>query len=155
MEGVQAVGSDFDMIICSSLLHEVEDPKSVLRAIASKCRKHTIVHVNVPNANSMHRRLGKAMGLIGDVHEHSENNIEYQQNIVFDKKRLKQMLQECGLEAFEEGGFFIKPFSHIQMSQMLQTGIIDERVLDGLNQLGICNPEYASEIWANCRLHLT
>ena len=61
----------FDMIICSSLLHEVEDPSFLLKGIHETCCENTIVHVNVPNARSFHRLLAKHMGIIKDIYENN------------------------------------------------------------------------------------
>ncbi len=46
-------------IICSGLLHEVEEPDKMIRDIFRLCGRETIVHINVPNANSIHRLVAK------------------------------------------------------------------------------------------------
>lgn len=46
----------------------------------------------------------------------------------------------------------MKPFSHNQMYEMMQSAIIDEKVLDGLYRLAEYMPEYGSEIYVNCKL---
>ena len=66
--------SKVDFVICSSLLHELEQPIELLQSIAEVCKENTIVHINVPNANSLHRLIAKEMGLIEDVHDMSERN---------------------------------------------------------------------------------
>lgn len=146
------LSKEYDLIICSSLLHEVENPGSFVESIASICDSTTIVHINVPNANSLHRLLGKEMGILRDVHDMSKNNIEFQQNNVFDKYSLEKVVNENGLKIFEFGSYFIKPFSHKQMYEMLQKKIIDEKALDGLYELGKRMPEYGSEIYINCKI---
>lgn len=144
--------NNYDLIVCSSLLHEVEQPKKLINAITQICNDGTVVHINVPNANSMHRLLGVSMGLIHEVHDKTENNILMQQNVVFDKHSLRQIVEDNGLHVIEEGGIFIKPFSHSQMQSIYEKGIIDERVLDGLYDLAKYMPEYASEIYVNSTL---
>jgi len=151
-EEVQRLSNDHDMIICASLLHEVEKPVRLLKAIAQVCNQNTIVHINVPNANSMHRLLGKEMKILADVHDMSENNRNFQQNNVFDKDSLSRIVTENGFDIIEDGSFFVKPFSHTQMYDMVQSGIVDEKVLDGLYALGKYMPEFGSEIYVNCRL---
>lgn len=149
---VEKLSSEYDMIICSSLLHEVERPDKLLKSIAQVCSKSTIVHINVPNANSMHRLLGKEMGLLQDVHNMSKNNIDFQQNCVFDRRSLRNIVEGNGFEVIKEGSFFVKPFSHEQMYQMLEKGILDDAVMDGLYELGKYMPELNSEIYVNCRI---
>lgn len=149
---VKNISNDQDMILCSSLLHEVEDPDGLVRAIAQVCNKNTLVHINVPNANSMHRLLGKEMGILRSVYDFSQKNIDLQQNNVFDSNKLKRIAESNGFEVMEEGSFFIKPFTHDQMFQMMEEGIISEAVLDALYELGKYMPEFGSEIYVNCRL---
>ena len=146
------LSKDYDLIICSSLLHEVEHPGRFIEAIAQTCCSDTVVHVNVPNANSMHCLLGKELGVLSDIHDMTENNKEFQQNNVFDKCKLEMIVNNYGLEVIESGSFFVKPFSHNQMYEMMQSAIIDEKVLDGLYRLAEYMPEYGSEIYVNCKL---
>lgn len=151
-EMVPELSDDYDMIICSSLLHEVEKPDRLLKAMMKVCNKDTVVHINVPNANSMHRLLGKEMSILTDVHDMSENNKNFQQNNVFDRDSLKRIASENGFDIIESGSFFVKPFSHAQMYEMMQSGIVNEKVLDGLYALGEYMPEFGSEMYINCRL---
>lgn len=141
----------YDLIICSSLLHEVENPDRLVKSIADTCNGDTIVHINVPNAYSLHRLLGSEMGILHEVHELTDNNMDFQQNHVFDKYSLENVVNENGLEVIESGGYFLKPFSHKQMYEMIQKEVIDEKVLDGLYELGKRMPEFCSEIYVNCR----
>lgn len=143
---------EYDLIVCVSLLHELENPDKLLSAIAQVCNKNTVVHINVPNANSMHRLLGKEMGILENVHDMSSNNKDFQQNNVYDSESLKQVVEANGFEIIENGSFFVKPFSHEQMYQMMESGIISENVLEGLYELGNYMPEFGSEIYVNCRL---
>ena len=101
---------NYDMIICSSLLHEVESPEQLLEAIRSVCSDNTIIHINVPNANSLHRLLGKEIGILRDVQDMTQNNIDFQQHRVFDMESLVATLSKNGLKVIEQGSFFIKPF---------------------------------------------
>ena len=149
----ERLDGEYDLIICSSLLHEVEEPQKLLNAIVKQCKDNTIVHINVPNANSMHRLLGLAMNLISDSHAKSNNNVLFQQNTVFDKKILQDMVNEAGLQVIDEGTYFVKPFSHAQMYEMLNRGIIDDEVLDGLDLLAKYMPDYGFEIYVNCRIN--
>lgn len=145
------LNTDFDFIICSSLLHEVVSPNEVLKQIFRLANNNAVVHINVPNAYSIHRILAKEMGKIEDEHELSDMNRNLQQYKVYDMGALKSQIQDVGFDVLEEGSFFIKPFTHKQMGQMLDNGIIDETVLEGLWKLGRLFPEYGSEIYVNVK----
>lgn len=142
----------YDMVICSSLLHEVKDPHKLLTAIKKVCNRDTIVHINVPNMNSIHRLLGVEMNIISDKFEESDNNKIFQQNTNFDLIKLKDIVEIQGLKVIEDGSFFVKPFSHKQMNTMMQQHIIDEKVLDGLFNLTKYIPQFGSEIYVNCKV---
>lgn len=139
------------MIICSSLLHEVENPLEFLNKIFMICDSNTIIHINVPNASSMHRILAVESGLISNVTEKSERNIVLQQNNVFDIESLSDLICRAGGAIIDKGGYFVKPFSHKQMLDLLEKDIIDENVLDGFYNISKYMPDLCSEIYVTCK----
>lgn len=146
------ISSGFSFIICSGLLHEIENPELLLKNIFDLCDKETIIHINVPNAKSFHRILAKEMGLIESIYEFSDRNKLLQQNNVFDMKLLKDFVERAGFSIIDNGSYFIKPFTHKQMLKMLEKDIISKKVLDGLYKMSKYMPEYGSEIYVNCKL---
>ncbi len=142
----------YDLIICSSLLHEIEDPGLLLSAIKSVCGSETLVHINVPNSGSFHRVLASHMGLIKDTHTFSDRNKTLQQHCVFDMNGLQELVRDNGFEIVDKGGYFIKPFTHTQMMKMIEAGIIDDPVIDGLYDMYPECPELCSEIYVNVRI---
>ncbi len=141
-----------DIILCSSLLHEIENPQKMLEDIAKISCERTLIHINVPNANSFHRVLARSMGLISDVKDMSERNKILQQNRVYDMNGLTDAVEAAGLRVVEKGSYFIKPFTHSQMWTMLKEGIITDETLDGLYTMGENDTGVGSEIYVNCRI---
>lgn len=142
----------FDYIICSSLLHEVENPKLFLQNIYSLCTKNkTIVHINVPNMNSFHRLLAKESGLIKNEHDKSRNNILLQQHTNFDMDMLKSIVQDMGFKIINSGDYFIKPFTHSQMKQLMDIGFLTNKMLDGLYAMQKYMPNLGSEIFIEAK----
>lgn len=137
----------FDYIIVGSLLHEVDDPQKLLNAIKCVCNKDTVVHINVPNAYSMHRLLAREMGIIADVYERSELQKTMQRRCVYDLDGLKTEVIQAGFRVVDSGGVFIKFFTHSQMQRMLDEKIIDMAILDGMYALGEAFPDNCSEIY--------
>lgn len=142
----------YDMVVCSALLHEVERPESLLKAIKEVCSGETIIHINVPNMYSMHRLLGVETGILSDIFDKSEGNIRLRQHTNFDLQKLKTMVEGNGMTVEEEGSYFVKPFSHRQMQEMMENQIINESVLEGLYRLAEHMPQFGSEIYVNCRV---
>ena len=150
-------GEDFDFIILSSLLHEVEQPDKLLAAIINVASEKTLVHINVPNGKSFHRLLALKAGIIKDVHELSAKMKTFQRHSVWDMDGLKEFIGEVAIKnnrrvEFESSGsYFVKPFTHAQMEQCLNNGVFGENVLDGLNDMIEFMPELGAEIFVNCR----
>lgn len=134
------------------MLHEVEDAELILRGLANACTGDTVVHINVPNANSFHRILAKNSRMMDDVHEFSERNRQLQQHRVFDIKSLTTEVEKMGFSVCESGSYFLKPFTHAQMFRMMEDHIIGEEVLDGLYAITDSLQEYGSEIYVNAKL---
>ena len=59
----------FDLIVMGFVLEHVEDPIAILHRYRKMLTPGGRVFVAVPNAKSMNRRLGLAMGLIPDIYE--------------------------------------------------------------------------------------
>ena len=144
----------YDFVICSSLLHEVENPSLLLSKIYDVLGDNGVAHINVPNAYSFHRLLAVQMGLISDVFTFSDRNNLLQQNKIFDIKMLKGEVENCGFHIVDEGGFFIKPFTHKQMQEMYDANILTDKMIDGLYEMTEYMPEYASEIFVNVKKKL-
>jgi dTDP-4-amino-4,6-dideoxygalactose transaminase/SAM-dependent methyltransferase len=136
-----------DMVLISGLLNELEDPLVVLRAARETLADIGLLHVNVPNAFSFHRRLAVAMGIIPDVHHPSERNIELAQFHLFDRESLQSTLRDAGFVPRDEGGYFLKPFTHAQMASIQE--LLSPAMLTGFWQLGRELPDLAAEIYVN------
>lgn len=145
----------FDLVLVSGLLHEVPDPGALLHALRPLCDERTWVHVNVPNARSLHRLLALEMGLIGALHDISERQKALQQPRTFDLDSLRALCTGCGFDAVEAGSYFVKPFSHAQMARLQDDGFLDERLLQGLSGLERHLPGLGSEIFLNLRAAAT
>ena len=144
-------GERFDCIVLSGLLHEVPNAARVLAAVRPLCEPSTRVHVNVPNARSLHRLLALEMGLIEDVHQLSYNQLRLQQPRTFDIDSLSALCTDSGFEVTEQGSYFIKPYAHRQMAQLQDIGLLDERMLGGLYGLARHLPNMGSEIFVHLR----
>lgn len=142
---------EYDFVIVSSLLHELEDPEKVIRVIYDIISEKTIVYANVPNANSLHRIIGKEMGVISNEYELSENNLKLQQKRVFDVQALQEIFVKNKYDIAESGSFFLKPFTHAQMHRILSGEIFPEKVIGALYNIAKIFPWYGSEIFVVCK----
>ena len=134
----------FDVVVLSSVLHEVEDPIALLQSALALVTPGTHVLVTTPNALSFHRLLGVEMGLIPDPHALSQRNHQLQQQTVFDQEDLRTLLEESGVRDLRFDGYLFKPFTHTQMAQVLK--VLPPGTNEALDLLGQRFPEHAAEI---------
>ncbi len=146
-------GIHFDYVVCSSLLHELDKPEIILNAVKSISAVDTILHVNVPNANSVHRLLAEAMGIVESRYVKSDSQIKLQQaDDVYDINKLTKLVEINGFNVINKGSYFLKRLTHLQMQKCIDAGAINEKVLDGVYELSKMFPEYGSEIFVECRI---
>ena len=141
----------FDIIVVSSLLHEVEDPQRLLASVRAISTDNTVVHINVPNARSLHRLIAYESGMIPSLYERSELQKNLQQHSTYDMEMLIDAVKKAGFAVMSQGSYFIKPFTHSQMQRMLDDNIISNQVLEGLEKITRYLPEYGAEIYVNVK----
>lgn len=152
VEEVVPDDSAYDMVLLSCVLHEVPDAAAMLAAVRRLCGPDTVLHVNVPNARSLHRLLAVAMGLIPDPGAQSDTQRTMQQRATtYDAASLRAELEQAGFAVAEQGSLFVKPFTHAQMQRLVDEGFMTPAMLDGLDGLVQWLPELGSEIWVNAR----
>lgn len=152
-DNVELLSKDtYDFIVLSSLLHEVLNPALLLASTKQVCHAGTVVHVNVPNARSLHRLLALEMAIIDNIYEPSQTQQRMQQSHTFDIDSLGVLVAENGFRVVEHGTFFIKPFAHAQMAQLRDSGFVTDAMLDGLYSLSRHLPEHGSEIYMNLKV---
>jgi SAM-dependent methyltransferase len=141
-----------DFVIASSLLHEVPDPDRFVQDLRRHCGPETVLHLNVPNVHSFHRLLALEAGLIQDVFERSQTEARFQRQTRFDMSSLRSFLEERGFEVLDAETYFVKPFTHSQLEQMLAAKIIDGRIIDALDRMIRYMPDLGAEMFVNVRL---
>jgi 2-polyprenyl-3-methyl-5-hydroxy-6-metoxy-1,4-benzoquinol methylase len=136
----------FDTIIASLVLEHVENPAKVL-AIASEWLKpqgHIIVIV--PHADSLHRRLAVAMGLLRTTDELGPSDVQLGHRWVFTIPRIEAAIVNAGLQIVRKRGMLSKPLPQGMMTEF------SDALLKGLMKLGDELPmEYACCVAFDCR----
>lgn len=134
-----------DVVFFMGLEHlNHKDALFVLRKMKSFLRPDGRLHIVVPNARSLHRRIAYYMNLIEDVHELSDRDRLFGHTRVYDKECLFDELKECGFDILHWEGIFLKPFPNDLMSPL------DEGIIRGLYQMGRELPDYCAHIYALC-----
>ena len=152
IKDIQRLKIEFDYIVVSGLLHEVESPELLLKSLYMLCGEDTVVHINVPNALSFHRIIAFEMGVIESIYQRSEmQDMLQQKQRTYDLNSIRKTVEEAGFEILEEGTYFPKFLSHMQLQKAMDAGIIDTKILDGIYYLGEYVPQYGSELYVQLR----
>lgn len=150
--GDELIHGPFDFVVIGGFLHEIKRPDVVLQAVRKLCSKNTVVYSFVPNAKSFHRLLAYEMGIIENVYQKSGHDELFQRQKSYDSDSFNELLADNGFSVVESGSYFIKPFTHDQMNELLLKGIIDKTCLNGLGKMTKYFPEQGAEIYNISRI---
>ena len=151
VDKIKELNIEFDYIILSSVLHELDDPHIMLEQIKQVCGDNTVVHINVPNANSLHRLIAIELGMIKDVHEQSAQMQKMQRRRTYDKDMLADEMTKAGFQIIDQNSYFVKPFTHAQMQKCMDNGIINDDILLGLEKVVKYMPDLGAGIYVNVK----
>ncbi|MEM3828953.1 MAG: class I SAM-dependent methyltransferase [Conexivisphaerales archaeon] len=142
----------YDIVIISSLLHEVSNPTDILDIVKRISDQKTIVIANVPNVNSFHRLLAVKSGIITSQYEDSETDKLYQRSRHFSVDEFKKFFIQNGFSIIRAYTYFIKIFSNSQMEELLELGLINNNILSGLEYLSELLPDVGAEIYLEAKI---
>jgi trans-aconitate methyltransferase len=135
----------FSSIIMSRILEHVYEPVSLLKRASQWLTQEGLIHIIVPNAGALNRRIGKAMGMLKRLDELHERDRRVGHLRVYSRQTLSADIKAAGLKVVHWDGIFLKPLSDVQMQDW------DEKLLDAFFEVGKELPEYCTEIYAECR----
>lgn len=141
----------FDFVVVCGVLHEVDNPKAFLRAVAAVAGG-AVVHVAAPNAGSFHRLLALEAGLIDNIYEISAAQKRLRQPWTFDMKTLRRLAKGAGFKILAEGFYAFKPFTHAQMEKLAAQKFFNKKLLGALYRMCKYAPELGSEMFVELRL---
>lgn len=123
-----------------------DDAEKILCTIKNWLRPDGRLHIVVPNAYSLHRRVAWYMGIIDDVHEFSERDKLLGHKRVYDRETLFKELKKCGYKIIHWEGIFLKPLPNSMMMQL------NENIIRGFYEVGKELPDYCAHIYVVCEI---
>ena len=135
----------FNDIVMAGVLEHVEDPVALLKRAAGWLDSKGSIHIIVPNAMSLHRQVGVAMGLIARPNEMHSCDLAIGHRRIYTWELLERHIRESGLCIVSRDGNFLKPLSNQQMADW------PEQLLDAFQMLGHSLPALAAEIYIQCQ----
>lgn len=132
----------FDEVVAASILEHLDDPVGFLqRAVRDWLTPGGRVHIIVPNAGSLNRRVGVAMRMIPDLHHLHERDHALGHQRVYDLSQLLGHLTQASLQPVAVEGILIKPLSNAQM-QSWEAGVIQ-----ALFDVAVDLPEISNQLY--------
>ena len=125
-------------------MEHIEAPEKILQRLRTALVKKGRLHIVVPNALSLHRRLGTYMKLIKEPHELSERDKKFGHVKVYDRFQVTQLLIEVGYHVFAWEGIFLKPLPNAKMLLLYKE---NPKLIDALYKIGKELPDYCAEIY--------
>ena len=148
VEVVQAMFEDFsttetfDVIVMGFVLEHVTDPDLILRRFRDFLTPGGSLFVTVPNAESLHRRLGHEAGLLDDLMRLSDADAQLGHQRLFTVASLRRTLEQAGYGVKAVEGLFLKPITTSQ----IKTLQLSAPVLHAMLKVGVPYPELSAGI---------
>lgn len=136
----------FTDVVCVCALEHVEDPIAVARRAASWLAPGGRFHVVVPNADSLHRHVGVAMGMLPELTALSDSDHRIGHRRVYDIATLERDLRIAGFERRHWQGIFLKVLSNAQMLGW------DWSLVRALHEVGQRFPAHCAELYVVAEL---
>lgn len=137
----------FDIVILSSLIHEIENPVHFLSLVKDTVKKNGKILVVTNNKQSIHRILGVNLGLLTNLNSKTDTEkIMQQKTGAFSKIDLEILVKNCEMKITRIETFSPKILPHSMMKDALDSGCIDEKFLDQMYALIQWIPDFGSEI---------
>jgi 2-polyprenyl-3-methyl-5-hydroxy-6-metoxy-1,4-benzoquinol methylase len=128
-------------IIMSHIIEHVEDPVGILTKYKKFLTNDGVIHIAVPNAASLNRRLGLMLGMMEKIDQLAEKDhlIGHRRLYTYDK--LLDEVTAAGLKVLVCEGIFLKPLSKGQMAHW------KEELIDAFFEIGRELPAYSTAIY--------
>jgi 2-polyprenyl-3-methyl-5-hydroxy-6-metoxy-1,4-benzoquinol methylase len=143
----------FDTITMNMLLEHVDDPIALLKNCKKHLKKGGIILVQVPNANSVTRRLGVLMGLIDNIQNISERERNfYGHQRAYTLGKLKVDVVKAGLKIIKSGGILYTPLPNEILGKICKENgkKWTEKFLQALVEFGKDRPEDCANLYIIC-----
>lgn len=140
----------FDVILANHVLEHVKNPVDLMKIKFHEwLNDDGLVFITVPNAHSIHRRIGKEMGLLNSLNELNSSDLKAGHQRVYDLNLLKNHINKSDFEILEIGGYNIKLTSLLQMKDWSQD------LLDAIFKVSLKLPtEICTNLWVKAKKKL-
>ena len=105
----------FDAIEMGFVLEHVDDPGQIVKHFKQFLSPNGIIFISIPNAKSLHRLIGHEAGLLKNMYELSQYDLELGHQRYFDFDSIQELVLSSGLQIKRSAGLMLKPITGKQM----------------------------------------
>lgn len=138
----------FDIIIMGFVLEHVDNSVYILEKYKHFLKKGGFLYVSVPNAQSLHRRIGNKAGLLNDLFKMSSGDVALGHQRLFSVNSLTECLEQSGFTITRKEGLFLKPFTTRQLKSLE----LDPKIINAMCLVGLEYPELCASILFEAKL---
>ena len=131
----------FSDVVAMRVLEHIEDPVALLKNMKHWLLPNGRIHLVVPNALSLHRRVGLHMGLLKELHELNARDLRVGHKRVYDKELLFNHVRQAGCRVRHWEGILLKPLSNDQMKSW------PENLVRAFYAMGKELPDWSAELY--------
>jgi SAM-dependent methyltransferase len=138
----------FDVIVFGYILEHVDDPIRILKHFRRFLASGGRMFVAVPNAEVLNRRLGHLAGLLPDMQQLSEHDLQLGHKRYYTVDSLRSDIVQAGYSIKRLEGIYLKPLTTLQLISLN----LDEKIIQALCRAAIDYPELSCGILAELAL---
>lgn len=131
----------FPNIILAHVLEHVEDPVAILRKFGEYLEPGGVMHLAVPNAASLNRRIGFMLGMMSQLDQLGPKDHLVGHRRLYTYEMLHDHVRQAGLQPGVCQGVFLKPLSKAQMAHW------KDELIEAFFMIGRDLPAYAMDIY--------
>jgi 2-polyprenyl-3-methyl-5-hydroxy-6-metoxy-1,4-benzoquinol methylase len=137
----------YNIVLANHVLEHVDDPVTLMKNKFHKwLTDDGVAFITVPNAKSIHRLIGKQMGMLKNEYDLNNSDEKAGHQRVYDIDILRNHIEKANLEIIEIGGYNIKMVSLVQMKDWSQ------ELLDAIFEVSKKMPhEICANIWVKVK----
>jgi SAM-dependent methyltransferase len=137
----------FEMVLLSSVLHELDSPIEALRQIHHCLPVGSKMLIVVPNNQSVHRQFGVTLDILKDTNSQTSTEKLMQQKANYSISSLDELLVLAGFKSVYTCTSFVKPHTHKQMQEWVDSKRLSSDDLDHLYNLSFAFHPFNAEIF--------
>jgi 2-polyprenyl-3-methyl-5-hydroxy-6-metoxy-1,4-benzoquinol methylase len=124
------------------VLEHVDKPTLIISKYIKYLKPGASLFITVPNSEALNRRFGYEAGLLKDLDQLSEADIQLGHKRYFNKNSLEALVKQCGLTVKTFEGLFLKPIT----TNQIQTLNLSEKILKAMLKVGVHYPELCTGV---------